>query len=39
MGADGGGYSRGLLVHHYGVPLTAVEWVQAGVDQPGARKR
>ena len=32
-------YSRGLLVHHYGVPLTAIEWVQAGVDQPGRTEK
>jgi 4,5-dihydroxyphthalate decarboxylase len=28
-------YSRGLLAHQYGVDLTSIEWVQAGVDQPG----
>jgi 4,5-dihydroxyphthalate decarboxylase len=28
-------YSRGLLAHEYGVPLASVEWVQAGVNQPG----
>ena len=28
-------YARGLMVHQYGIPLTDVEWVQAGVDQPG----
>ncbi|MEA2985401.1 MAG: 4,5-dihydroxyphthalate decarboxylase [Alphaproteobacteria bacterium] len=32
-------YSRGLLVHHYGIPLTAIEWVQAGVDQPGRTEK
>lgn len=28
-------YTRGLLMHDYGVPLTDIEWVQAGVNQPG----
>jgi 4,5-dihydroxyphthalate decarboxylase len=28
-------YSRGLLAHQYGVDLTSIEWIQAGVDQPG----
>jgi len=28
-------YSRGILAHEYGVPLDSVEWVQAGVNQPG----
>ncbi len=28
-------YTRGWMVHQIGVPLTAVEWVQAGVNQPG----
>ena len=28
-------YSRGLLQHQYGVDLKSIEWVQAGVDQPG----
>ena len=28
-------YSRGLLQHQYGVDLTSIEWLQAGVDQPG----
>ena len=28
-------YTRGMLVHEYGVGLDEVEWVQAGVDQPG----
>lgn len=28
-------YSRGLLQHQYGIALTSVQWVQAGVDQPG----
>jgi 4,5-dihydroxyphthalate decarboxylase len=28
-------YSRGLLQHQYGIDLAAIEWVQAGVNQPG----
>jgi len=28
-------YSRGLLRHQYGIDLAAIEWIQAGVDQPG----
>jgi 4,5-dihydroxyphthalate decarboxylase len=28
-------YSRGYLVHELGVPLGAIEWVQAGVNEPG----
>lgn len=28
-------YSRGFIVHELGIPLTAIEWVQAGVNQPG----
>lgn len=28
-------YARGSLVHQYGVPLSAIEWCQAGVNQPG----
>lgn len=28
-------YSRGLLAHQYGVDLTSIQWIQAGVDQPG----
>ena len=32
-------YARGLLVHHYGVPLTAVEWVQAGLEQTGRTEK
>ena len=28
-------YSRGLLQHQYGVDLKSIEWIQAGVDQPG----
>ncbi|HUZ71363.1 MAG TPA: hypothetical protein VMU87_00130 [Stellaceae bacterium] len=32
-------YTRGLLVHEYGIPLDAVEWVQAGVGQPGRQEK
>jgi 4,5-dihydroxyphthalate decarboxylase len=32
-------YSRGLLVHEYGVPLAEVEWFQAGVNQPGRKEK
>jgi 4,5-dihydroxyphthalate decarboxylase len=28
-------YSRGLLMHQYGVDLASIDWIQAGVDQPG----
>jgi 4,5-dihydroxyphthalate decarboxylase len=32
-------YSRGILVHDGGVPLGAVEWHQAGVNQPGRHEK
>ena len=32
-------YSRGLLQHQYGVDLSSIEWVQAGVDQPGRQEK
>jgi 4,5-dihydroxyphthalate decarboxylase len=32
-------YSRGLLAHQYGVDLSSIEWVQAGVDQPGRAEK
>ncbi len=32
-------YSRGLLQHQYGVDLTSIQWVQAGVDQPGRQEK
>lgn len=32
-------YSRGLLVHEYGVGLADVEWFQAGVNQAGRREK
>jgi 4,5-dihydroxyphthalate decarboxylase len=28
-------YSRGFLVHEYGLDLASIHWVQAGVNQPG----
>jgi 4,5-dihydroxyphthalate decarboxylase len=28
-------YSRGLLVHQYGIKLNSIQWVQAGVNEPG----
>jgi 4,5-dihydroxyphthalate decarboxylase len=28
-------YSRGMLAHQYGIDLASIQWVQAGVDQPG----
>jgi 4,5-dihydroxyphthalate decarboxylase len=28
-------YSRGMIAHQYGIDLTSIQWVQAGVDQPG----
>jgi hypothetical protein len=28
-------YSRGYLVHELGIPLAAIEWVQAGVNESG----
>lgn len=28
-------YSRGLIQHQFGVDLTSIHWIQAGVDQPG----
>jgi 4,5-dihydroxyphthalate decarboxylase len=32
-------YARGYLVHQVGVPLDSVEWVQAGVNQPGRAEK
>lgn len=32
-------YTRGLLVHEYGVPLASVQWVQAGVNEPGRKEK
>jgi 4,5-dihydroxyphthalate decarboxylase len=28
-------YSRGLLMHQFGLDLASIDWVQAGVNQPG----
>jgi 4,5-dihydroxyphthalate decarboxylase len=28
-------YSRGFLMHQYGLDLASIQWVQAGVNQPG----
>lgn len=28
-------YSRGVLMHQFGIDLAAIDWVQAGVNQPG----
>ena len=28
-------YSRGLLMHQYKIDLASIQWIQAGVDQPG----
>jgi 4,5-dihydroxyphthalate decarboxylase len=32
-------YSRGLLTHQYGVPLSDIAWVQAGVNEPGRTEK
>src|SRR3954447_23429133 len=32
-------YSRGFIQHQYGVDLTSIQWVQAGVDQPGRMEK
>jgi 4,5-dihydroxyphthalate decarboxylase len=32
-------YARGLLQHEYGVDLRKIEWLQAGVRQPGRREK
>jgi 4,5-dihydroxyphthalate decarboxylase len=32
-------YSRGMLMHEYGVDLASIEWVQAGQDQAGRREK
>ena len=31
-------YGRALLVHQVGIPLTEIEWVQAGLNQPGRKE-
>lgn len=32
-------YSRGLLVHDYGIDLREIDWYQAGVNQAGRREK
>jgi 4,5-dihydroxyphthalate decarboxylase len=32
-------YTRGVLVHEWGIGLDEVRWVQAGVDQPGRQEK
>jgi 4,5-dihydroxyphthalate decarboxylase len=32
-------YSRGFLTHQYDIDLASIEWVQAGVDQPGRNEK
>jgi 4,5-dihydroxyphthalate decarboxylase len=32
-------YTRGLMAHHYGVDLTGIDWVQAGVNEPGRTEK
>jgi len=32
-------YVRGFLAEHYGVDLAAIDWVQAGVDEPGRTEK
>ena len=32
-------YTRGLLVHDYGVPLDSVSWFQAGVNESGRKEK
>lgn len=32
-------YSRGFLVEDYGLDLTAIDWIQAGVNEPGRREK
>lgn len=32
-------YSRGALMHEYGIALQDVEWIQAGVNQPGRQEK
>ena len=32
-------YTRGMLVHEYGIGLDEIDWVQAGVDEPGVKRR
>jgi 4,5-dihydroxyphthalate decarboxylase len=32
-------YTRGVLVEDYGLDLAAIDWVQAGVNEPGRREK
>ena len=32
-------YTRGMLVHEYGVPMDSVDWFQAGVNEPGRTEK
>ncbi len=32
-------FTRGMLVHEYGIGLDEIEWVQAGVGQPGRQEK
>jgi 4,5-dihydroxyphthalate decarboxylase len=32
-------YTRGMLVHEYGIGLDEIDWVQAGVDEPGRQEK
>jgi 4,5-dihydroxyphthalate decarboxylase len=32
-------YVRGLLAEHYGVDLASINWLQAGVDEPGRNEK
>ena len=32
-------YTRGFLVHQYGLDLSRIEWLQAGVNQPGRKEK
>jgi 4,5-dihydroxyphthalate decarboxylase len=32
-------YSRGFIQHQYGIDLTSIQWIQAGVDQPGRMEK
>lgn len=32
-------YTRGMLMHEWGVGLDEIEWVQAGVDEPGRQEK
>jgi 4,5-dihydroxyphthalate decarboxylase len=32
-------YSRGMLQHQFGVDLASIQWIQAGVDEPGRTEK